>query len=54
MLNRFYMEDMGCIEVNQFVAHAMEQISFKFPRCNILEIGAGTGGTVSAYKQLQG
>jgi hypothetical protein len=52
MLNRFYMEDAGCIRINQLVARAQKQISFKFPRCNILEIGAGTGGTVSGNPQL--
>lgn len=46
LLNRFFMEDLGCLRVNQFLADAMCDITFKYPRCNILEIGAGTGGTV--------
>ncbi|KAH8171057.1 AMP-binding enzyme domain-containing protein [Sarocladium implicatum] len=45
LLNRFYMEDSGCIEINGFVARAAKEIAFKFPHCNMLEIGAGTGGT---------
>ncbi|RYP79598.1 hypothetical protein DL770_006599 [Monosporascus sp. CRB-9-2] len=45
LLNRFFMEDQGCIRVNQFLAEALRNITFKYPRCNILEIGAGTGGT---------
>ncbi len=46
LLDRYYMRDGGFIKVNQCLARAMQQISFKFPRCNILEIGAGTGATV--------
>lgn len=46
MLNRFYMLDRGCMQINNFVGRVMQQITFKFPRCKILEIGAGTGGTV--------
>jgi acyl transferase domain-containing protein/NAD(P)-dependent dehydrogenase (short-subunit alcohol dehydrogenase family)/SAM-dependent methyltransferase len=45
LLNRFFMEDQGCIRVNQFLATTLRNITFKYPRCNILEIGAGTGGT---------
>nr|BBJ34510.1 putative PKS-NRPS [Alternaria solani] len=45
LLNRFFMEDQGCIRVNQFLAETLRNITFKYPRCNILEIGAGTGGT---------
>ncbi|KAF3491688.1 Polyketide synthase-nonribosomal peptide synthetase [Arthroderma uncinatum] len=45
MLNRFYMADLGCTRINKFLAQMVHQISFKFPRSNILEIGAGTGGT---------
>ncbi|XP_014554673.1 hypothetical protein COCVIDRAFT_39421 [Bipolaris victoriae FI3] len=45
LLNRFFMEDRGCIRVNQFLATTLRNITFKYPRCNILEIGAGTGGT---------
>jgi hypothetical protein len=49
LLSRFYMENGGFIKVNQCLARAMQQISFKFPRCTILEIGAGTGATVCYY-----
>ncbi|RYP13804.1 hypothetical protein DL767_010583 [Monosporascus sp. MG133] len=54
LLNRFYMEDSGCIEINGFVARAAKEIAFKFPHCNMLEIGAGTGGTTwSVLNQLE-
>jgi len=46
MLNRFYMEGCGFDVMNDSVMSVMKQITYKFPRCNILEIGAGTGGTV--------
>jgi len=46
MLNRFYMEGCGFDVMNGSVREVVKQITFKFPRCNILEIGAGTGGTV--------
>lgn len=46
LLGRYYMRDGGFIRVNQCLARAMQHISFKFPRCSILEIGAGTGATV--------
>lgn len=45
MLNRFYMEGYGFSVINDAVASALKQISFKHPNAKILEIGAGTGGT---------
>ncbi|KAF7546390.1 hypothetical protein G7Z17_g8465 [Cylindrodendrum hubeiense] len=45
MLDRFYMDNCASAPINQSIADVLEQITFKFPRCNILEIGAGTGGT---------
>ncbi|KAL5362627.1 hypothetical protein BJX96DRAFT_177333 [Aspergillus floccosus] len=45
MLNRFYMEGYGFSVINSAVSDALEQITFKYPHANILEIGAGTGGT---------
>ncbi|KAM0441837.1 hypothetical protein ACHAQK_004775 [Fusarium lateritium] len=45
MLNRFYMEGYASIPTNKFVGDVMKQLTFKFPRAKILEIGAGTGGT---------
>ncbi|KAH7139912.1 polyketide synthase [Dactylonectria estremocensis] len=45
MLDRFYMDNCASAPINQSIADVLQQITFKFPRCNILEIGAGTGGT---------
>ncbi|TFA97733.1 Polyketide synthase-nonribosomal peptide synthetase [Trichoderma ghanense] len=45
MLNRFYMEGYASVPTNKAVGDVMRQLSFKFPRAKVLEIGAGTGGT---------
>lgn len=45
MLNRFYMEGYGFSVINNAISEALEQITFKYPHANILEVGAGTGGT---------
>nr|A0JJU1.1 RecName: Full=Tenellin synthetase; Short=TENS; AltName: Full=Hybrid PKS-NRPS synthetase tenS; AltName: Full=Tenellin-type 2-pyridones biosynthesis cluster protein S [Beauveria bassiana]CAL69597.1 nonribosomal peptide synthase [Beauveria bassiana] len=48
LLDRLYTEDKGMHMANLFLANALEEITFKFPRCKILEIGAGTGATTWA------
>lgn len=45
MLNRLYMEGCGFRMLNEHIARAISQITHKYPQANILEIGAGTGGT---------
>ncbi|KAL7905224.1 putative PKS-NRPS protein [Trichoderma velutinum] len=45
MLNRFYMEGYASVPTNRAVGDVLKQLSFKYPRAKILEIGAGTGGT---------
>ncbi|PWY94774.1 polyketide synthase [Aspergillus sclerotioniger CBS 115572] len=45
LLNRFFTEDLACLRVNQLLADAAHEITFKYPRSNILEIGGGAGGT---------
>lgn len=45
MLTRFYVEGHGLDPMNDHIARAVSQISHRYPRANILEIGAGTGGT---------
>jgi len=47
LATRLYSEGCGFIEVNQGMAGVLEQISHKFPRAKYVEIGAGTGSTVS-------
>jgi amino acid adenylation domain-containing protein len=45
LLSRLYKESEGLKACNKYVADIMRQISHKHPNMNILEIGAGTGGT---------
>lgn len=45
MLNRFYMEGHGFSVINDGIATAVKQITYKHPQVKIVEIGAGTGGT---------
>ena len=45
LLNRLYKESRGLTACNRYVVDIMRQISHKYPRTKILEIGAGTGGT---------
>jgi len=47
LLSRCFIEDQSCTQTNQLLAKALRQITFKYPRSNILEINAGTVGTVS-------
>jgi SAM-dependent methyltransferase/NAD(P)-dependent dehydrogenase (short-subunit alcohol dehydrogenase family) len=48
LLGRLYTEGRGFSTCNGYVAGFMRQISHKYPRTRILEIGAGTGGTTSS------
>ncbi|KAI0911302.1 hypothetical protein F4823DRAFT_636623 [Ustulina deusta] len=45
MLSRFYVESYGLDSMNDHIARALAQITHRYPQSNILEIGAGSGGT---------
>ncbi|KAH6867729.1 hypothetical protein B0T10DRAFT_596949 [Thelonectria olida] len=45
MLDEVYEEGFGLDLVNKYIAHMTAQIAHRYPRMNILEIGAGTGGS---------
>ncbi|RYP81233.1 hypothetical protein DL769_002063 [Monosporascus sp. CRB-8-3] len=45
MLSRFYVESYGLDGMNDHIARALAQITHRYPQANILEIGAGSGGT---------
>jgi aspyridone synthetase (hybrid polyketide synthase/nonribosomal peptide synthetase) len=45
MLQRLYTEGHGARRMNMYLAQVLKQITYKYPRLKILEIGAGTGGT---------
>ncbi|KAJ4163171.1 hypothetical protein LMH87_004915 [Akanthomyces muscarius] len=45
ILERVYMEACGWVIIIEALVSTLKQLAHKFPRANILEIGAGTGGT---------
>lgn len=45
LLIRLYREDHKFAACNRSIAEIMRQVSHKYPRAKVLEIGAGTGGT---------
>ena len=45
MLDEVYEDGFGLDLVNKYIAHMTSQIAHRYPRMNILEIGAGTGGS---------
>ncbi|KAL4809104.1 putative polyketide synthase [Aspergillus unguis] len=45
VLSRVYMEACGWLIVSEALAKVAQQLLHKFPRADILEIGAGTGGS---------
>ncbi|KAF9779409.1 fus1 actin binding activity protein [Fusarium sp. DS 682] len=44
MLNRIYKYGLGFERANVYLGRISKQIAHRYPRMNILEIGAGTGG----------
>ncbi|KAH9815752.1 Polyketide synthase protein [Teratosphaeria destructans] len=48
MLERLYTEGLGIAEANQDLAALVIQLAHRHPRMQILEVGAGTGGTTQA------
>ncbi|KAE8154018.1 hypothetical protein BDV25DRAFT_168001 [Aspergillus avenaceus] len=47
-LDRYYIDAIGFGMLNDLIAGVMGQICTKFPRIDLLEIGAGTGGATQA------
>lgn len=54
LLYRFYQECWGNRTLNGYVARVVQQITHKYPRAKLLEIGAGTGGTTSGILHAVG
>lgn len=48
MLSNLYTHGRALQPLNKLVAELMEDLTFKYPRLDILEIGAGTGGTTNS------
>ncbi|KAK4508228.1 hypothetical protein PRZ48_001966 [Zasmidium cellare] len=47
MLSRFYNEAHALDGMNDHIARALKQITFRYPQADVIEIGAGVGGTTS-------
>ncbi|KAI1776647.1 hybrid PKS-NRPS PsoA [Hypoxylon cercidicola] len=45
MLSRIYEEGVEFVQANNNVAQILSQLGHRYPRLNLIEIGAGTGGT---------
>ena len=52
LATRIYSEGGGLAEANRGMCGVLEQISHKFPQANYVEIGGGTGSTVSISDSL--
>ena len=48
MLDRLYVEGTGIADANLDFALLVQQIAHRYPRMNVIEVGAGTGGTTRA------
>lgn len=52
LLGKYYKEAIGMQEYTQYVARTIKQLTFRSPRVQCLEIGAGTGGaTIEILKE---
>ncbi|KAI0506256.1 hypothetical protein F5B22DRAFT_650963 [Xylaria bambusicola] len=54
MLDRLYVEGLGAKDGNEDLAVMVKQIAHRYPRMNVLEVGAGTGGTTRAVLDALG
>nr|ALQ32967.1 putative polyketide synthase [Fusarium sp. NRRL 25184] len=54
MLNRFYKYGLGFERANGYLGRISKQIAHRYPRMNILEIGAGTGGATKGILESLG
>nr|ALQ32979.1 putative polyketide synthase [Fusarium sp. NRRL 25184] len=48
MLSKLYTDGRAMQPLNRIVAELFQNLSHRYPRLNILEIGAGTGGTTNS------
>ncbi|KAI0413959.1 lovastatin nonaketide synthase [Xylaria grammica] len=54
ILDNFYEEGFGLDRANEYIAEMVAQVAHRYPRMNILEIGAGTGGSTRSILRLLG
>ena len=54
MLSHLYTSGIGFPRTNRYTARTAQQIAHRYPKMNILEIGAGTGGTTQEVLKALG
>ncbi|KAH9865982.1 hypothetical protein J1614_008546 [Plenodomus biglobosus] len=54
MLDRLYVEGLGFADGNLDLALLVKQLTHRYPRMKVLEVGAGTGGTTRAVLSAVG
>ncbi|XEU96090.1 hypothetical protein FSHL1_001375 [Fusarium sambucinum] len=54
MLNRIYKYGLGFERANVYLGRLSKQLAHRYPRMNILEIGAGTGGATKGILESLG
>lgn len=54
MLDRLYVEGVGFADGNLDLGPLVKQLAHRYPRMNIFEVGAGTGGTTRAVLSAVG
>nr|ALQ32774.1 putative polyketide synthase [Fusarium babinda] len=54
MLNRIYKFGLGFERANVYLGRIAKQVAHRYPRMNILEIGAGTGGATQGILESLG
>ncbi|KAM5383494.1 hypothetical protein ACJZ2D_001943 [Fusarium nematophilum] len=54
MLNRIYKFGLGFERANVYLGRISKQVAHRYPRMNILEIGAGTGGATKGILESLG
>ncbi|KAM0360408.1 hypothetical protein ACHAP4_002485 [Fusarium culmorum] len=54
MLNRIYKYGLGFERANVYLGRISKQLAHRYPRMNILEIGAGTGGATKGILESLG
>ncbi|KAI0097580.1 hypothetical protein GGR51DRAFT_540789 [Nemania sp. FL0031] len=54
MLDRLYVEGLGAKDGNADLGAVVKQLAHRYPRMNVIEVGAGTGGTTRAVLDAVG
>jgi len=52
MLDDFYVDGLGFYAYNRHLARMVKQLAHRYPKMNLIEIGAGTGGATSVVLDM--